>query len=477
MQLLGNATVQILRKGLFKERSGNTAMIFALLTPVLVLMGGGAVDLTLASMRQASLQQAADAAAVGSVSRNSPGYKYAVNNMIAYGAVPDSVTSASTLAVFNANWKQPTDTTTPTITGTSCGGATMVCKQLTPLSAVTVNSIITVSAAYTPSFLGLIGQKSIKLKAVAQASDNIPVYMNFNLLLDNTPSMGIAATTAGIQTMVNNTPDQCAFACHDTSNTGNYYNLAKTLGVNTRIYNVAQATSNLLTTAQSTEAANGIANEFSVAIYDFGAAATDPTATGYTGFSQVYPTVFGATTTNLSAAATAAQGIDLMTVQGQGQFNDQDTNLNAPLTFAAQNLLATGNGTSAASPQQVLFIVSDGVNDTYNCAVNNVGSCRSITSLDTAACTTLKNHGIKVAVLYTVYLPLPTNSFWQTYVAQPLQSWLSPWTGNPPNDTIATNMQACASSGLYFKVDASGDINTAMNALFQAVVASVKITS
>jgi hypothetical protein len=38
-------------------------------------------------------------------------------------------------------------------------------------------------------------------------------------------------------------------------------------------------------------------------------------------------------------------------------------------------------------------------------------------------------------------------------------------------------MQACASPGLYFKVDASGDINAAMNALFEAVVASVKITS
>ncbi len=475
---MGKIIVRLLRRGMLKERAGNTAMIFALLTPVLVLLGGGAIDLTQVSMRQASLQQAADAAAVGAVARSSPGYKYAVNTMAAYGSIPDSVTASTTSAVFNANWKQPNDTTTPAIAGTSCGGSTLVCKQLTPTSVVSVSSIITVSAAYTPSFLGLVGQKSIKLKAVAQASDNIPVYMNFNMLLDNTPSMGIAATPSDITTMVNNTPDQCAFACHDISNpAGNYYVLANKLGVHTRIYNVAQAASNLLATAQNTETTNGIPNEFSVALYDFGVAASDPTASSYAGFNQVYPTAPGTTTTNLSAAASAATTIDLMTVNGQGQYNDQDTNLNAPLSYAAQNLVSTGTGVSASSPQQVLFIVSDGVNDTYNCAVNNVGACRAITSLDTTACTTLKGHGIKVAVLYTEYYPLPTNSFWQTYVAKNLQSWLSPWTGSPPNDTIANNMQACASTGLYFKVSASGDINAAMNALFQAVVASVKITS
>ncbi len=476
---MGKIIVRFLGRGMLKERAGNTAMIFALLAPVLVLIGGGVVDLTQVSVRQASLQQAADAAAVGAVARSSPGYKYAVNNMIGYGSVPDSVTSTGTAAVFNANWKQPGDTTTPVIAGTSCGGSTFVCKQLTPASVVSVNSVITISAAYTPSFLGLIGQKSIKLKAVAQASDNIPVYINFNMLLDNTPSMGIAASLPDIQTMVNNTPDQCAFACHDTSNSNNYYLLAKRLGVTTRIANVAAATSSLLTTAQNTETANGIANEFSVALYDFGTAATDPTSSTYTGFNQVYPTTLGGTTTDLNAAASAASTIDLMTVANPSQYNDQDTNLNAPLKYAAQNLIASGTGISATSPQQVLFMVSDGVNDTYNCAVNNVGACRAITSLDTTACTTLKNHGIKIAVLYTEYLPLPTNPFWQTYVAQNLQSWSSPWSTppGPPNDTIASNMQACASTGLYFKVDASGDIKAAMNALFQAVVASVKITN
>ena len=433
----------------------------------MVLLTGVGVDVSDVAMRQAQLQQAVDAAAVGAVSRTSPGYVYAVNKMTADGAVPDSVTATTAQALFNANWNNPKDSTTPVLTGSSCGGPTLVCKQTTPLSAVTVNSAIKATTTLTPAFLGMIGQKSVQLTATSHASDNIPVYMNFYLLLDNTPSMGIAATTAGIQTMVNSTSDQCAFACHDLSDSNNYYNLAKRLGVNTRIYNVAQAASNLLNTAQTTETANGISNEFSVAVYDFGAAATDPTVSSYAGYSQVYPAQFGTTTTNLTAAATAAAGIDLMTVQGQGQFNDIDTNLGSPLNFAAQSLTSTGTGTAATSPQQVLFFVSDGVNDAYNCSYSDGNSCRQITPLDVTPCNTLKKNGIKIAVLYTTYLPLPTNSFWT--------SWVKPYT--TPTDQIGANMQSCASPGLYFEVNSSQDINAAMLALFEKVVASVKIDS
>jgi hypothetical protein len=45
----------------------------------------------------------------------------------------------------------------------------------------------------------------------------MPLYIDFYLLLDNSPSMGVGATPADVAKMVNNTPDACAFACHDTS--------------------------------------------------------------------------------------------------------------------------------------------------------------------------------------------------------------------------------------------------------------------
>lgn len=82
--------------------------------------------------------------------------------------------------------------------------------------------------------------------------------------------MGVGATPTDVKTMVNNTPDQCAFACHDVSNSNNYYNLAKKLGVTTRIDVLRTATQQLMQTAAATET---YSNQFRLAIYDFGVSA------------------------------------------------------------------------------------------------------------------------------------------------------------------------------------------------------------
>jgi len=128
---------------------------------------------------------------------------------------------------------------------------------------------------------------------------------------------------------------------------------------------------------------------------------------------------------------------------------------------------ATGDGASAANPQKVLFFVSDGTNDGYDCAYSNGSSCRRITPLDTTSCTTLKNRGVRIAVLYTTYWPLPTNSFYNQYVAKYVS----------PTSQIATQMQSCASPGLYFEVSPSQGISAAMTALFQRVVSVVRINA
>jgi hypothetical protein len=78
-------------------------------------------------------------------------------------------------------------------------------------------------------------------------------------------------------------------------------------------------------------------------------------------------------------------------------------------------------------------------------------------------CTTIKNRGIRIAVLYTQYLPLPTNAWYNSYIA-PFQ----------PN--IGTNLQSCASPGLYFQVTTDQDISAAMVALFNTAVATAHLT-
>ena len=66
-------------------------------------------------------------------------------------------------------------------------------------------------------------------------------------------------------------------------------------------------------------------------------------------------------------------------------------------------------------------------------------------------------------MLYTAYLPLPTNSWYN--------SWIAPFQSQIPN-----NMQSCASPGLYFAITTDGDISAAMQALFQQAVATARLT-
>jgi hypothetical protein len=120
-----------------------------------------------------------------------------------------------------------------------------------------------------------------------------------------------------------------------------------------------------------------------------------------------------------------------------------------------------GNGTSNKNdtPQEVLFIVSDGVNDEL------LSGSRSYSAINTYQnyCTTIKNRGIRIAFLYLTYYPLTTNGWYNTYIA-PFQS------------QIATNAQNCASTGLYFQVTTDGDISSAMNTLFQKAVATARLS-
>ncbi len=74
-------------------------------------------------------------------------------------------------------------------------------------------------------------------------------------------------------------------------------------------------------------------------------------------------------------------------------------------------------------------------------------------------------------MLYTTYLALPTNSWYN--------SWIAPFNAGPygpsPDSQIAQNMQACASPGLYFEVSPSQGISEVMTALFQKAISDARI--
>jgi Flp pilus assembly protein TadG len=419
------------------DRRGNIAVITAMLLVPLVTAAGGAIDIGRLASVHGQLMDAADAASVGSVGKASSAMTAAAL-MATDGPIPAGVLQAT--QIFNAD--------VGAMSGVSVNSLGITVAK----AGQVVTSNVTVSASMPTYFLKLAGINTLTTTATSVSTNSLPTFIDFYLLLDNTPSMGIGATPTDVATMVANTPDQCAFACHDLSNNNNYYNLAKSLGVTMRIDVLRQATQNLMTTAQATET---VANQFRMGIYTFGASSAAP------GFYTI-----SAPTTNLTSAQTTAGAIDLMTVPYQNYNSDQDTNFNSALTGANLAISNPGSGGSSLTPQKVLFLVSDGMNDAaYSGSCpngNNIGGSRCVGPIDPSLCTAIKNRGITIAVLYTTYSVLTTD----------------PWTVqnvNPIVPNVNPAMQACATTGYFFAVSPTQGISAAMNALFQKAVANAHI--
>ncbi|MDN4986515.1 pilus assembly protein [Bradyrhizobium arachidis] len=439
------AALRTLIRRFVRDNSGNIAVIFTIACVPLITAVGCAIDYSRATQTRSKLQAAADAASVGSIAKASPAF-VAAGSMTSDGSIPAGVTDAQN--IFDANRANLTGYTLNSVTPT-------VVK-----SGSTVTSTVAFSANINTMFLGLIGKTALTVTGTSTSTANMPLYVDFYLLLDNSPSMGVAATPADVTKMVSNTSDKCAFACHDYNDANNYYNLAKTLGVTTRIDVLRSATQSLMDTAAATET---YSNQFRMAIYDFGAASKT------IGLRALF-----SLSASLSSAKTAAGSIDLMGVYGNNDAYTADKDTQFSTVFPAINTAITtpGAGTSAA-PMKYLFFVSDGVADEYNtaCSKPTVSGGRCQSPIDVSLCTTIKNRGIKIAVLYTTYLQLPTNSWYMTYIDPFNQGPFGP----SPNSQIAQNMQSCASPGLYFEVSPTQGISDAMNALFKKAVADARI--
>lgn len=417
---------------------GNVAVIFGIALVPLICFVGAAIDFSEANWAKAQLDAAADAAAISAVNQ-------------AALALSTSETKQNAINLFETDGSVVTR-----------AKIKKVSVKVTDAKGVRT-AVVNYSAQMPTWFMGIAGFNDLPLAGTATASSGSPAYVDFYLLLDNTPSMGVGATTTDIDTMVSNTPDQCAFACHDLSKSPNdYYGLAKKLGVQMRIDVLRQATQQLMDTAVADELRP---RQFRMAIYTFGTSASNLALT------TVQPL-----TSDLSLAKSSASAIDLMTVPYQNYAGDTDTNTYSVLSSINGNIPSPGDGSSASSPLKYLFFVSDGVTDralgSPGCSQPTVISGDSVTGknytrcqepLDPSWCQSMKNRGIKIAVLYTTYLPLPTNAWYNQWVA-------------PYSDTIASDMQACASPGFYFEVSPTQGISQAMTALFQKAVQEARLT-
>ena len=443
--------MRVFNHKLVNNKRGNVAIIFALCLPVLVFLIGMGVDYTYASYINTTLKAALDAAVLSSVSQstiNSAGSTSNTTYIQTHG-----------MNVFAADISKLNISVTPTI-------------------AAAVNPVIgslVVSGSYSyavPTFFsGILGVNSISVSGSAKSERDVPPYINFYMLLDNTPSMGVGATAADITNLQNLTVNQpdgtCAFACHETDVTSpslDNYTIARNNGVTLQIDSVRLATQALTQTAAADEV---LPNQYQMAIYDFGTDASTLSA------QTPQPYQISPMSSNMATVSANAALVNIMSVPSQNYNQDEQTNFNSVMSAMTSLIPLPGTGATPATPQEVLFFVTDGVNDGYDCTksgknyvYNSGSSCRRITPIDPTWCSTLKSEGVTIAVLYTTYLPLPSNSFYNSYLASYI---------NAPSQ-VASNLQSCATPGYYFEVSPTVGISAAMNALFQKVIANARLT-
>ncbi len=292
-----------------RDRKGNVAITFALsLIPAIFLIGMG-LDFSSAIQKRSKLNAAADAAALAAVTP---------------AMMTQSLSAAQTAAtnMFKAQ-------------AASVPGLTY---NLTPPNISNIGLTRTAVVSYTGSsvnnFPNVLGQPNWSISGSSTATATTPPNIDFYLLLDNSPSMDLPATSAGITAMINatkNAPSNggnangCAFACHESNpaadNLGNpggidNYQLAINLGVVTRMQNMSTATQSLMSTATTMETQNNAS--YRMAIYTFNTSGTNTIQT---------------LTSNLSTAANSAKTIDVLLVCQNNDLtcgtsnNDEDTEL------------------------------------------------------------------------------------------------------------------------------------------------------
>jgi hypothetical protein len=206
-----------------------------------------------------------------------------------------------------------------------------------------------------------------------------------------------------------------------------------------------------------------VPGQYRMALYTFGATARNERLT------ELF-----APSSNLPAAKAAAGGIELMAMETWGTKGYAVTNFEEKFTALNAKIGTPGDGRTAANPQKLVYLVSDGVADWNSMACT--GPLATGTDVDTGAdfprcfepmklqlCENLKQRGIKVAVLHTLYLPMAGDGTYDAFVA-------------PMAHRIAPAMQACASEGLYFPVQPTQGISEAMQALFIKAAGKVSLT-
>jgi Flp pilus assembly protein TadG len=442
-----------MKRGIVGDR-GNVALIVALCAPLVITTVGFAVDYGYATYVKQGLQSAADAAVLAATSQAAATAAGGYSNtawLTNYGS-----------SVFKSNIaKLPVSNVSPNISVTSNGS----------------NGVIA-SATYSyqvPTFLsGIIGISNITVSGKANATANPLTYINYYILVDISQSMGIAATQSDMNVLYNRVASYgmgtdgepgCVFGCHVAAPGMPYTNeyLAHNMSpkVTLRIDSAVAAIQSVINAAQT---AAGTNQNIKIGLYTMSKNPNNGTLV----------TTIAAPTFNYNSLITSANTIDLGDNNGAVGYGDSDFTDQFPAFISQSGILNNGSGASAASPQNYVFIITDGMSDTpgWYCTW---GHCDG--TLNPPDCNQLKAKAT-VGVVYTTYIPIYNYVYsGGTYVPGTTYDYTYTLLAAPYVSSIPSALQSCATSSNYYYEATNGPAITAgMQSLFASSLQTAHLT-
>jgi Flp pilus assembly protein TadG len=514
----------------FRSNSrGNVAIITALAALPMMAAIGCAVDYSNASMIRTKLQAAADSATLATVSFNSP-IVNATKTMTGNGSVSGGSTYAT--SIFTANLPASYSTVTPTVTVTKTGTtvtATVSFSHLVPTYFLGIIGYpnITIADSSTASYtlptyidfylmLDVSGSMSFPSTTAEQTRlqavnpDNYgeyPTGCTFACHFTAQNACGqsnqgpIPATTKPtnmgggycqgfIISRLGTTPVSITSGTNGPpSNNGNNVNWTNTQVsscptagttscIQLRADAVGYAVNALLAQAASTESNTGLVNQFGVGLYPFIQNLCTASANSSNSCSVGLTTNLTGSTINNFASQLASlldTGQNVTLGSGGTHFENALPSMNSLIT-------SVGTGTSSSNALPYVFIITDGSQDyqiypwgsqnwfaTSAVPYQNSATVippNSVTSTD--YCTTMKNRGITIAILY---IPYETIQNANAGFANNEDGYAN---NNIPN--IPGALTTCASPNFFYTASTPTDIQNALLAMFEQAVSTAHIT-
>lgn len=399
---------------------GNVTILLALALLVVFASAGAAIDYIRLGNQRTAVAAAADTTALAAVEAALGAEKAKKSN-------PKSIAESAAQGIWKANvatW----------LSDTSAKPVIKVSKAGQAWSAE-----VTFKGTFKTSFMSAVGLNSMSLEGHAEASTAtaaIQSFWQFHVVVDTSNSMGIGATQSDMNALVANKQIACAFACHFTGTHFYFKNtlaIAAAAGIKLRINIVNDAITAMI--GQMKQMSDGVHLKARLVGIDRDA-------------NELVPM-----TASLDKIGTFKIELTEAIVDPNAAIATGDTDYAVAIKTLTKDVGPSGDGSSEAKAQKAVFIVTDGVHDSYGSEPNAIytwSTHHRIGPVDPKFCQSMKDAGVTVGVLYIDYIP-PTSMEYVVKSTQP---------------SILPNLKACASEGLFFNATSADGIKKAMQDMF-----------